>query len=330
MGHANPHARALLFGEGSTPGHLDAIGVAPYRDWPGFPEQITGLTQAQIQSSDFGTVLNPGQWNRAYTAPWPLGNFSRWQSGTRPGVGAGYMTVDDMSAWWNSLGAKLPWSHPDSWWNDRRGHPQIEGAGWTDQNRVPGTLVGGVSRTQYTTRYNSLQWKRLCLDALPALPGEDAFWSPWNRKQWVNGGIQRLAGSEQGGPAPRWNLRLVAYEMGQHNVLYNEMRFAQYPLRRMRDLQYHPDYFEWYSRYVETLFSPGPARTSSGTLVENAEPIFDVICHLNNVRTEANFGMFWGVLEYINQPIEERPRYRALVDLVQRGVGVGKWWLGAQ
>ncbi len=218
---------------------LDAIGTAPYRNWPGSWREITGLTQEQMEE---GPRVQQASWqqNEAHWArvlPWPLDEFPRWQPGTAPGPGSGYMTTQDMADYWNSLGAQLPWDDPESWWNDQPQDPPE-----------------GVSRTQNTTRWRATRWKLMAIDALPARCERDD-WS-FHRMSFENGRWARLG---EDAP-PRWNLKLVAYESGQHNTLGGNARYYQYAGRRFRDLQYHPDYRIWHERYYEALFSPGPRR----------------------------------------------------------------------
>ncbi len=314
--NARPGNEALAVVYATEPGRellqeLDAIGTAPYRSWPGSWPEITGLTREEMEE---GPRARSAQWpddedRWARILPWPLEDFPRWQPGTEPGPGQGYMTTQDMADYWNSLGADLHWNHTESWWNDQEQEPPE-----------------GVSRTQNTTRWRATQWKLLAIDALPARHERDD-WS-FSRRGFVDGEWTRL---DEDHP-PRWNLRLVTYESGQHNTLTGDAALYQYPLRRFRDLQYHPDYKTWHLGYYEALFSPGPRRNEDGTISEDAEPLYDLVVNLSNVRRHTagmwwGPGMWWGVLEYVTQPAEEKPRYQALVDLAERGVGEPDWWL---
>ena len=301
--YENPHARLLLFGDENTPGHLNAIATAPYRSWPvegAEISQITGLSNSQIEDTNngpFGTTY--GQWSpKMFTAPYPLSNFTRWTQGTTPGIGKGYMTVEDMATYWNDLGGKLHYSDSNSFWNDKR------------------TSVAGDSKS--STWWWADKWKRLCIDGLNSTPPSpdtegNVFWENWSRRQWSsNGSVSRLSGVAQGGPAPRWNLKLVAYEMGQHNVPYGNY---QYPTIMLRDLQYHPDYRIWHKRYIEALFAFGP-QIVNGVLTESQEPLYDIIVYLKGVDRDYTNNHYWGLLESITQPPTERPKYMAILDIL--------------
>ncbi len=292
--HATEHGRELLE-------ELDAIGLAPYRSWPGGWQEITGLTRQQMEEGPRPPHArfpdDESQWIRI--APWPLEDHPRWQPGTTPGPGKGYMTTQDMADYWNSLGADRPWDDPQSWWNDL-----------------------GEER-QRNTRWRSTQWKLLAIDALPERHDRDEF--NFSRLVFEGGRFRRLADDAP----PRWDLKLVAYESGQHNTLRD---FYQYPLRRFRDLQYHPDYRIWHESYYGAMFSPGPRRNEDGTISKDAEPLYYVVNNLSNIRRHSaaswwGSGMWWGVLEYVTQPTEEQPRYQAMVNLAEQGVGMPEWWL---
>ncbi len=50
--------------------------------------------------------------------------------------------------------------------------------------------------------------------------------------------------------------------------------------------------------------------------------------NLSNInRHLTGIGMWWSVLEYVTQPAGEQPRYQAIVNLAERGVGMPEWWI---
>jgi hypothetical protein len=177
-----------------------------------------------------------------------------------------------------SMGWLLPWSDPGSRW---------------------GSTV--IVESWGTTNYTRPGWNRHKLFALDALPQSEGFVLPDDANK------------------RRWNLRLIAYECGQHHMPSNST--AQEVIRR---LQYEPRYYDFYYRHYETLFSPGPApvlveRQPDGyfglksQVVQDAEPLFDLVCDLSPIGTHIG-QYYWGVQQFNGE--QGTPRARALRDLV--------------
>jgi hypothetical protein len=104
----------------------------------------------------------------------------------------------------------------------------------------------------------------------------------------------------------RWNLRLIAYEAGQHAVPGTPAT-SEF----QRKLQYEPRYYDFYYRYYEALTSPGPspvvtARQADGyfglksQVTANAEPLYDMVCELTPIGHHRlnNSPFSWGLQQF--------------------------------
>jgi hypothetical protein len=94
------------------------------------------------------------------------------------------------------------------------------------------------------------------------------------------------------------------------------MAQSQYINRAFRDLQYSPDYQVWYENYLSALLAIGPAIDDQEEVDDAAEPIFDRVIHLHDVVRHSR-GMFWGLSEYMTQPLGELPRRAAVVNVAR-------------
>jgi hypothetical protein len=153
--------------------------------------------------------------------------------------------------------------------------------------------------------------------------------APYTRNGWIgqklfvldaNAGDERFVLPADLGKR-RWNLRLVGYECGQHHTPSNNT--VRDVIRR---LQYEPRYYDFYYRHYETLLSPGPApviteRQADGyfglksQIVQNAEPIYDIVCDLAPISPHnPGFGHYWGVQQFNGET--NSPRAEGLKQLV--------------
>ncbi|MGA0210081.1 MAG: hypothetical protein ACO3LZ_09210, partial [Candidatus Nanopelagicales bacterium] len=116
----------------------------------------------------------------------------------------------------------------------------------------------------------------------------------------------------------RWNLRLLAYECGQHAVPNTD---ATKEFQRL--LQYEPRYHNYYYRHYETLLSSGPAPMvttrqadgyygSTSQFIANGEPLYDMVCDLGIISAHGG-SFYWGTQQF-NGEIGA-PRASALRDL---------------
>ena len=152
-----------------------------------------------------------------------------------------------------------------------------------------------------------LRWKGLALDM-------NAVETP----------LGTLSGSEMRSYAPssarRWNLKLFTYEGGQHDepatADQQAITFAQ---------QYDPRYFDFYSRYFETLFAPGPrgvldaqglpAGVELHDLGTNTgpEPIHDLFTHYKGIERWGG-KYYWGSKQFNGET--ESPKADAIRSFV--------------
>ena len=120
--------------------------------------------------------------------------------------------------------------------------------------------------------------------------------------------------------ARRWNLKLFTYEGGQHDepatADQQAITFAQ---------QYDPRYFDFYSRYFETLFAPGPrgvldaqglpAGVELHDLGTNTgpEPIHDLFTHFKGIERWGG-KYYWGSKQFNGET--ESPKADAIRSFV--------------
>jgi hypothetical protein len=95
-------------------------------------------------------------------------------------------------------------------------------------------------------------------------------------------------------------LDLIAYEGGQHLVATGGNTNIGTLNEKLIAANTHPRMYDLYRQYLNVWFDNG-----GGLFV-----------HFNFVRSPNKHGS-WGTLEYLDQPVEEAPKYRALLDALK-------------
>ena len=100
--------------------------------------------------------------------------------------------------------------------------------------------------------------------------------------------------------ADRYNVSLIAYEGGQHLVGTGENIHFDTLTQKLVAANDHPRMYDLYRKYLDAWF-------------DNGGELFVAFAYF---RRPDRYGS-WGVLRHQDQPIEEAPKYRALVDTIQ-------------
>ncbi len=106
----------------------------------------------------------------------------------------------------------------------------------------------------------------------------------------------------QAAVAKQYNLKLIAYEGGQHLVGHGGAENN----KQLQDLfiaaNRHPRLYDLYQEHLKNWFAAGG----------------DLFTVFSNVGRPSKWGS-WGLLEYQEQPVEQAPKYRAVIDFIQNG-----------
>jgi hypothetical protein len=117
--------------------------------------------------------------------------------------------------------------------------------------------------------------------------------------------LDEVAGWIQGSKtvADTYGLDLIAYEGGQHLVASGAKKNIDSLTGKLVAANFDARMYDLYRKYLDVWFDNG-----GGLFV-----------HFSYVRSPDEHGS-WGVLRSQDQPIEEAPKYRALVDVIQEFV----------
>ena len=100
--------------------------------------------------------------------------------------------------------------------------------------------------------------------------------------------------------ADKYDLRLIAYEGGQHLVATGEKKNIDALTQKLIAANEHPRMYDLYRQSLNAWFDNGG----------------ELFVAFSYIRWGDQHGS-WGVLRYQDQPIEDAPKYRALVETIQ-------------
>ena len=104
--------------------------------------------------------------------------------------------------------------------------------------------------------------------------------------------------------ADRYDLRLIAYEGGQHLVATGDKKNIDALTQKLVAANEHPRMYDLYRQSLDVWFDNGG----------------ELFVAFSFIRWGDKHGS-WGVLRYQDPPIEDAPKYRALVETIQEFVG---------